>query len=180
MVLDLPKIAPLGPGLVFIPLRNRAREVTAVAVVDECDHGLAALTWHRSSDGYVRRSVRLESGRVVQLYLAPEIMGVPRGDAREVDHIDGDPLNNRRSNLRVGTRAENAQNKPSYGGTSRHRGVCWNAELARWQAYGMLNRKMCHLGFFDDEDTAARAAANFRRTYMTHANETRSVRGEGA
>lgn len=36
--------------------------------------------------------------------------GLEKGDPREVDHLDGDGLNNRRSNLKVGTKSDNLRN----------------------------------------------------------------------
>lgn len=75
----------------------------------------------------------------------------------DVDHRDGDGLNNRRSNLRPATRSQNMANQRARGGTSRFRGVTWNRALKRWQAQIMVNYRNRYLGLFDDEESAARA-----------------------
>src|SRR6185295_15306470 len=63
-------------------------------------------TYMRSGKVYVMR----HDGRQT-LYLHREIMGLQRGDGLEVDHVDGDCLNNQRGNLRVVTHAQNQQNR---------------------------------------------------------------------
>lgn len=67
---------------------------------------LAGRTLTRHSAGYVQI---WENGRSV--YLHRWLMGLKSGDPRQVDHLDGNPLNNRKSNLRVVTPAENAANR---------------------------------------------------------------------
>ena len=49
-------------------------------------------------------------------YLHREVLGLTPGDGLETDHRNGDRLDNRRSNLRVATRAQNAQNVPARSG----------------------------------------------------------------
>lgn len=76
--------------------------------------------------GYVRVSVAHRS-----MYLHRLLTGCPRG--LEVDHINGDPLDNRMSNLRVCTKAENRRNLGlSKRNTSGYKGVYWSPGRQRW------------------------------------------------
>lgn len=83
------------------------------------------------------------------------LMGEPVGF--KVDHWDGDTLNNRRSNLRVCSNAENIRNMRIRGGSSRFKGVYWNKASKNWRAQIMLDYKKRNLGGFDTEEEAARA-----------------------
>lgn len=76
----------------------------------------------------------------------------------EVDHINGDTLDNRRQNLRLVTRSENAHNRRSLRGVGKHKGVRPTRSGKRWIAYfkGAVG-KYRHLGVFDSEAEAARA-----------------------
>lgn len=82
------------------------------------------------------------------------ILNAPPG--LEVDHINGDALDNRRANLRLATRKENAHNSTSRRGRSRFKGVHWHAQRRKWCAMinGVAKR---YLGLFDTEEAAARA-----------------------
>jgi len=73
-----------------------------ISVVDDDQADLLRHKWNHLHNGY---AARYESGKMI--YLHREIMGFPQG---EVDHIDGDKLNNRRSNLRACNRRTNATN----------------------------------------------------------------------
>lgn len=100
-----------------------------------------------------------------------QLLGLMAGDPLEADHRDGDKLNCQRSNLRVVTHAENAQNGTSLGGTSQHRGVCWNSLTGRWLAYAQLDGRFRNLGHHDSEEEAAGASEAFRRAYMPYSEE---------
>ncbi len=79
----------------------------------------------------------------------------PPGD---LDHRDGDRLNNRPGNLREATRRQNNQNCGSKGGTSAFRGVCWLRADNRWLAQATDARgRHRYLGQFEREEDAARA-----------------------
>ena len=96
-----------------------------------------------------------------------EVMGLGASDPRVVDHINGDPLDNRRENLRVVTQAENCQNsRTRVRGSSRHRGVSWDSRYGCWRAYGRVDYVQHHIGYFDDEDEAGKAADEWRRHHM--------------
>jgi hypothetical protein len=72
-----------------------------------------------------------------------------------VDHINLDTLDNRRSNLRLVTPAENHANQRPFGATSRFRGVRWHR--GKWVGQVMFRGHLHYLGRFVDEEDAARA-----------------------
>lgn len=67
-----------------------------------------------------------------------------------IDHIDGNGLNNQRSNLRIVTRRQNQQNRHE-NKTSIYPGVNWNFKRNKWEAGIRINGKTKHLGYFDFE-----------------------------
>jgi hypothetical protein len=85
------------------------------------------------------------------------IMGFGPSDPR-VDHIDGDGLNNRRSNLREATQGQNnANQRPQVGKSSRYKGVSWFKPAKMWRAYIKVGGVISWLGYFHDEKEAAKA-----------------------
>lgn len=148
-----------------IPLANRRGEIVAVALVDPEDHPiLMQWRWCRYADGYAGR--RTPAG---MLLMHRQIMGLQPGDPREVDHRNRITLDNHRSNLRIVTHAEQQQNLPAMGGTSRFRGVSWDAKNGKWRATVILDGKQHSCGRHADEVDAALAAEAFRRERMPFA-----------
>lgn len=81
---------------------------------------------------------------------------IPKG--YDVDHIDGDKLNNIRSNLRLATRSQNLMNGPGKReSTSHYKGVCWFARNKKWLAQIKIGSKQLYIGLFEDEKEAALA-----------------------
>ncbi len=79
-----------------------------------------------------------------------------------VDHRNRDPLDNRRSNLRLCTPRQNAMNKgPASGKSSKYKGVTKVVGRDRWVAVGFWRGKRHHLGTFYDEVSAAIAYNKF-------------------
>lgn len=74
-----------------------------------------------------------------------------------VDHINGNGLDNRRSNLRIVTKQQNTFNSAHKGGTSKYKGVCLEKESGMWKAYITKDGKKKSIGRFALEDDAARA-----------------------
>jgi hypothetical protein len=85
------------------------------------------------------------------------IMGQPP-NGREVDHINGDGLNNRRSNLRWATRQQNCQNgRPRSNARSKLKGAQWCSSQSKWGAEIKHNGRVKQLGYFQTEQEAAAA-----------------------
>lgn len=103
---------------------------------------------------YAYRSQSI-GGRRRKIYLHRQLAGAPAGT--KVDHWNGDGLDCRRHNLRVCTNQQNMQNIRRGRGRSAFKGVAWFKRDRRWRAYIVLDAKQQHLGYFDDEQTAARA-----------------------
>ena len=75
----------------------------------------------------------------------------------EVDHRNHNGLDNRRTNLRFCTHAQNAANKSfSLGGASKYKGVSWNIRSKKWVVRIQVNNEIKHLGYFFTEKAAAR------------------------
>lgn len=79
----------------------------------------------------------------------------PLGD---VDHIDGDPRNNRISNLRECSRTQNMANKRMHKNNACGvKGVYWDTQAQRWKATVIKDRRKHHAGSFLDKHDAGRA-----------------------
>lgn len=75
----------------------------------------------------------------------------------EVDHKNHNGLDNRRTNLRVCSHAENQANRRSITGRSSFKGVSWNERSKKYSAYLYHKGKRRWLGQFDREEDAAAA-----------------------
>lgn len=118
----------------------------AFTQVDDADFTLLiAYRWYLTSTGRAARNGG--TGRRTTIYLHRQLMGFPKGGL-EVDHIDGDPLNNQRANLRLATRTQNQLNGHNRKrGSSGYRGVYWKHEPTRvtkgsWCAALQINGKI--------------------------------------
>lgn len=74
----------------------------------------------------------------------------------DVDHKDGNGLNNQRSNLRTASRQENAFNRKVQPHSTPFKGVHYRIAQNKFQARICKDGKRRHLGFFDDSVEAAR------------------------
>jgi hypothetical protein len=166
-----PPLAISEDGLTaFVPLRAIDGSVRAHAIIDAADAAFVnQWRWSLLTVGYACRNEKTD-GRTRLIYLHRELMGLPRiADSRHVDHIDRDKLNLTRSNLRIVTKAQNEQNRGAIGGTSEHRGVCWNRVRQLWKAAIQVDGRTINVGHFPTEEEAAKAALAARRRHMPYA-----------
>ena len=82
----------------------------------------------------------------------------PCGYKIVVDHIDGNPLNNRLDNLQLITHRKNViKGATTKNVTSKYVGVTWNKSRSKWQAQIRINGKQYYLGLFHCEIEASKA-----------------------
>jgi hypothetical protein len=140
-----------------IPLNNGLH-----AIVDDEDYEeLSKHKWHAVGGRYTyyaarNLSVKESHSRGTVLMHRAILNNVD--SSFDVDHKDGNGLNNTRRNLRAATPSQNGMNRKAWGkskyiGVSRHkasRGIKWRATIC-------LNKQCIHIGLFDDEASAAAA-----------------------
>jgi hypothetical protein len=107
----------------------------------------------------VARRVTGQPGIRQQETLHGAIIGSSPG--LEIDHINGNGLDNRRCNLRLVEHSINVQNSLAAWGASRYRGVSWDAEKRRWRATIGHQGRLIRLGRFTDEIEAAIARDHY-------------------
>ena len=138
---------------------NKGKSTT----VDESDYvELSRHKWHFDINGYARRGSRVD-GRCRPVLMHRWLLGAVAGQT--CDHIDGDRLNNSRSNLRLVTMAENARNRI----TERmlaglYKGV--HPIGGKWKAVIRVDGRLLHLGRFFHSQEAALAYDAAARKYF--------------
>ena len=125
------------------------------ALVDDCDSPrVLAGRWylHRNGAGVVYVRGRVDDRRPV--YLHRFILGAPAG--AQVDHINDDPLDCRRANLRLVTAGQNVQRARLSAGRSIYKGVSWAAQRQRWRVRVRTGDGRRSFGMYETEIEAAR------------------------
>lgn len=125
-------------------------------VVDASDYKwLSALSWYASITSSGKAYIKCHA-RPKNLYMHRLITNCPSGMC--VDHIDGNSMNNRRSNLRICRQSDNSKNrKRPKSNSSGYAGVWWYETNKRWLAFVDLAYKRLLVGCYADKFSAAEA-----------------------
>lgn len=135
-----------------------------IALVDECDADLSEFNWtalpiYKTLVYAVRKD---PTDRRCQLKLHRIVLARTLGrelcDGEVCDHIDGNTLDNRRSNLRLATQMENMHNtRLNSANTSGFKGVSFHKVSCKYQSSIRVNKKLLFLGLFDTPQEAHEA-----------------------
>jgi hypothetical protein len=134
-----------------------------VALVDDEDYVyLNQWKWHAIKAKYTyyaNRTLHFDDGTVVSIRMHRQILGVPQN--KETDHIDGNGLNNQKSNLRICNYSQNQYNKRGWG-TSGYKGVSARMDnhTNPYRAYISIGGRLVHIGSFPSIEEAALAYNN--------------------
>lgn len=138
------------------------------AIVDEADTNLLRKhSWRprvKETGATYAVSTAWVNGVRTTVYMHRLIMGAACGQI--VDHIDGNPLNNLRSNLRFATLAQNQWNRRrGIANRSGFKGVSWDAGEGLWRAQIRVDGKSFFLGRFSEAKKAAEAYSRAARMH---------------
>lgn len=127
-----------------------------VTLIDEQDYErVSQYNWSATKHHdrwYVHRTAHGQAKK--KIFLHRFILDAPEGLV--VDHINGDSLDNRRSNLRLCSSSENGMNRGKTKlNTSGFKGIYLNKQTGRWVARIGINGRHIHLGTFDSREVAA-------------------------
>ncbi|MGB8422197.1 HNH endonuclease [Paraburkholderia sp.] len=127
-----------------------------VAMVDDYDfEDLSQFPWHVTAQGYAARTTPRPNQTQEKMHR--RIMSLKQGDPLQVDHINGDRLDNRRSNLRICSGTQNMQNQRIHcDNKSGYKGVRWCPwSKKKWMASIQANRgHQIYLGYYDTAEEA--------------------------
>jgi hypothetical protein len=133
-------------------------------VVDDADYEfLSQWKWAAAYSPYTQTFYAMRTympkgrrGKKLSIRMHRQIVGCVKG--MDVDHINGNTLDNRRGNLRICTRGENSRNqKTRSSNSSGYKGVSWDINREKWSARIMRDGKTVNIGRFTSLDQAALA-----------------------
>ena len=115
---------------------------------------------YKKSKFFYVATTSYELGKRRHIVMHRLLMGVLNKPGKQVDHINGNGLDNRRSNLRICSQSQNMMNRKKHTSSSKFKGVSWNKERKRWSSQIKLRGKQTHLGYFNCEKEAAEVYDN--------------------
>lgn len=136
-----------------IVLYNKKCEEVARTKIDLDDiEKVKEYKWYRDDKGYAYNGTKNRKMHRVILNLVKY-----RDSKIKVDHINGDPLDNRKENLRKCTHAQNLKNRNFEEGSKNFNGISFNKGIKKWETYITVNGERIRLGYYKDKIKAIAA-----------------------
>ena len=134
----------VSDGVAYFNLYNQKNEKIATFIIDVCD--IQKVKYHkwRLSHGHVVTGL---PSKGQQRDLSHVVLDIQKDDSVVVDHINGDPLDNTRGNLRICSQGENVLNKRFMSNnTTGFIGVSYKKDRDRYDPEIRFGYTRCHLG----------------------------------
>lgn len=120
--------------------------------------------WGVKRKGYVTTEIPIGNRKYKQLMLHRYLMNPD--DNQEIDHINHQPFDNRRENLRIVTTMQNQMNtRKSTRNTSGVKGVDFNNDTGKWRARIQVNGKRLSLGQYENFEDAVKTRKEAEKKY---------------
>ena len=125
-------------AVVELPVARSLRN----ALIDAEDWYLVGQMKWELFRGRALHRIYVGRGKYKVLFLHRVLMGMCNDIELSVDHINGDPLDNRKDNLRICTHAENMRNVRMHrDNSSGYKGVSFHPQTGKWRSRIMVNGK---------------------------------------
>lgn len=146
---------------ITIPLSKTGKYAGQFEAIVSCeDSDLANVSWNIFAGKYAQRRPA-KNAKLISMHrviLERMIAPLKLEKGQEVDHIDGNGLNNQRSNLRRATPSQNGANKgKKSNNTSGYKGVYYHPLSGLWAARVQFNKKVYSAGYFKTPEEAHEA-----------------------
>lgn len=127
-----------------------------VVLVDDDDfEKLSRYKWHFGG-GYAKRTEYINKKRNRIHLMHREILG--EKNTKDIDHINCNRLDNRKTNLRFCTKSENGANRgKNKNNTSGYKCVYFREDRKKWCAYIHKDKRKIHIGYFNKVKDAINA-----------------------
>lgn len=152
----------MSTDYITIPLSKNGNKYANLfsAEIDTDDSDLANYNWSVKFQSKIVYAYRKEDNKNIWLHrsIMKEILGRELTEEEQVDHLDGNGLNNRRSNLRIATTSQNGRNRGKQSNNkSGYKGVSWHPSSKRWRVEIGVHGQRIYLGLFANLEEAAEA-----------------------
>lgn len=153
------------------PIYNRKKEIIIHTKIDKEDlKKINEFSWAKNGRHYIKGRIDNKDiylHRFVMKEYDPKIL---------IDHINNDPMDNRKSNLRRVTIQENCFNRTKMkNASSKYKGVSYNKASKKWACYIKLNQVKYNLGFYDTEKEAALTYNKFAKIMFSEHSKLNKI-----
>jgi len=148
-------------NIIYLILEDKKGNEIAKAIIDKEDYSKVLAVGRKF---YMKRN-KNKSGQYV-INCDEKLHHTILETKNLIDHINGNPLDNKKRNLRICSKSQNQYNsKIRVDNTSGFKGVCWSKCYKKWRVYIYKNKHQILLGYFNNKIEAAKAYNEAAKKY---------------